>query len=355
MVTSSLVKIGEASRLFGISISTLRRWDASGELTPVVLPSGHRLYSLDTLNEYFYGATDASDTAESVVVIYARVSSRGQAKSFDCKTQTSNEDSDISRQVETLKAKATEMGHPEAKVYSDVGSGMNFEKISFGHLIDDCLSGKLDGATILVTYRERLLRFGVSLLERIFAHHNITLLAIETDGERGDDFQVDLAADLVSVITHFTARVSGNKSKKSLTKTLSPEGLERAKELVAQNLPQTAVVSTLNAEGFFATSKVAGETTISRKVLANCLAGVEIEKVNGALPFDSWYSEHVQPAESSYRLLTTTLYDAYQKWEGKQNRKPLSRIGVARLMRQKKLTKKQIKGGSQAFCAIRIV
>jgi hypothetical protein len=40
-----LLKIGQASKILGVSIDTLRRWDVSGRLTPIKTPGGTRLYS----------------------------------------------------------------------------------------------------------------------------------------------------------------------------------------------------------------------------------------------------------------------------------------------------------------------
>lgn len=41
-----LIPIGEAARRLGISVDTLRRWSDDGTIEAVVLPSGHRRYSL---------------------------------------------------------------------------------------------------------------------------------------------------------------------------------------------------------------------------------------------------------------------------------------------------------------------
>jgi putative resolvase len=41
---SDLVQIGEAARIAGVSVSTLRRWDSDGVLVPVRTPGGRRRY-----------------------------------------------------------------------------------------------------------------------------------------------------------------------------------------------------------------------------------------------------------------------------------------------------------------------
>lgn len=42
--TEALIPIGEAARLKGVSIGTLRRWEREGLLTSYRTPAGHRRY-----------------------------------------------------------------------------------------------------------------------------------------------------------------------------------------------------------------------------------------------------------------------------------------------------------------------
>lgn len=46
---SRLHTIGEASKILGVSISTLRRWEAEGSLMPERTLNGHRRYDLEKL------------------------------------------------------------------------------------------------------------------------------------------------------------------------------------------------------------------------------------------------------------------------------------------------------------------
>lgn len=69
-----LIAIGEASEVLGVSITTLRRWEAEGKLIPTRTALGHRRYDLSKLKpELFYTAIDERRT-----IAYARVSSHDQ-------------------------------------------------------------------------------------------------------------------------------------------------------------------------------------------------------------------------------------------------------------------------------------
>lgn len=47
-----LIPIGDAAKYLGVSIDTLRRWDASYKLPAIKSPSGHRYYDQETLEKF---------------------------------------------------------------------------------------------------------------------------------------------------------------------------------------------------------------------------------------------------------------------------------------------------------------
>ena len=69
------VGICEAARMLGVSISSLRRWEAPGNLKPEPTPVGHRRYDLAILRlNTFRAAPDAIRRT----IAFARVSSHDQ-------------------------------------------------------------------------------------------------------------------------------------------------------------------------------------------------------------------------------------------------------------------------------------
>ncbi|MFC0712080.1 MerR family DNA-binding transcriptional regulator, partial [Azorhizophilus paspali] len=55
-----LVSIGEAAKALGVSITTLRRWEASGKLVAEHMAGGHRRYDLAKLKpELFRSEAEA--------------------------------------------------------------------------------------------------------------------------------------------------------------------------------------------------------------------------------------------------------------------------------------------------------
>lgn len=47
-----LIKISEVSKILGVSIDTLRRWDKSGKFLSLRKPGGHRYYNLSDVDDY---------------------------------------------------------------------------------------------------------------------------------------------------------------------------------------------------------------------------------------------------------------------------------------------------------------
>lgn len=65
--------IGKASRILGVSTGTLRRWEITGQITPIRTPSGHRRYSraqIDSLVTEMGGSgSGPGDKSVSVLVV----------------------------------------------------------------------------------------------------------------------------------------------------------------------------------------------------------------------------------------------------------------------------------------------
>jgi predicted site-specific integrase-resolvase len=68
-----------------------------------------------------------------------------------------------------------------------------------------------DVKEIVVTYKDRLCRYGIELIERIFRTYNTTLVVLcdEVDTE-----ETELGTDLLDICNFFVAKRNGKKSAK---------------------------------------------------------------------------------------------------------------------------------------------
>ena len=189
-----LVTIGEASEILGVSISTLRRWDKAGRLEPEKTTSGHRRYDISNLKPELFRQT-IQETRKTVA--YARVSSHDQK-------------TDLERQKQVLGLYCARQGWT-FEIVSDLGSGMNYHKKGLKRLLNDILSEKV--GRLVIAHKDRLLRFGAELIFAICEAKQVEVVILN----QGEDttFEEDLAKDILEVITVFSARLYGSRSRKN--------------------------------------------------------------------------------------------------------------------------------------------
>jgi putative resolvase len=184
------IKIGEAANLLGVSIATLRQWESTGELQPArKTQGGTRYYDASEL----LGLGDS----DSPTVGYARVSSHDQK-------------SDLDRQHEMLETYCAAKGW-RSEILRDLGSGMNYRKPGLNKLLNMILRKQMK--RLVITHKDRLLRFGSELVFTLCELQGIEIVIIH----KGDQpsFEEELAQDVLEIITVFSARLYGSRSKKN--------------------------------------------------------------------------------------------------------------------------------------------
>jgi len=186
---SRFVGIGEMAELLGVSISTLRRWESEGRAPASVrTKGGQRRYEVTS-------PAQLKDQRKSVA--YARVSSHDQKD-------------DLKRQEKVLELYCAAKGWPY-EIISDLGSGMNYRKKGLKRLIDLILAGQVE--RLVLTHKDRLLRFGAELIFSLCEAKNVEVVLIH----QGDitSFEEELAKDVLEIITVFSARLYGARSRKN--------------------------------------------------------------------------------------------------------------------------------------------
>ncbi len=179
-----LIAIGQAAKLLGVSISTLRRWEQEGKITPIHTKNGHRRYNPQELQpERFHSAKDTRRT-----IAYARVSSFDQKK-------------DLERQKKVLEMYCAKQGWT-FEILSDLGSGMNYYKKGLKRLLNEIIENKI--GRLVLTHKDRLLRFGAELVFAICQAKKVEVIILN-EGE-DSTFEEDLAKDVLEIITVFSAR-----------------------------------------------------------------------------------------------------------------------------------------------------
>lgn len=182
-----LISIGELAELKAVSVDTIRRWENEGKIKSVRTNGGHRRYRLADFVEQKLGKTLA----------YARVSSQDQKH-------------DLDRQDAVLSGYCQSNGW-NYEVIRDLGSGMNYRKKGLNKLLAAILDG--DVARLVITHKDRLLRFGSELIFAVCEYHEIEVIILNKKEDA--TFEEDLASDVLEIITVFSARLYGSRSNKN--------------------------------------------------------------------------------------------------------------------------------------------
>lgn len=185
-----LVKIGEAARIIGSTPDTLRKWESTGELLPArKTRGGTRYYAVNDLLEL--------RNEDAPTIGYARVSSHDQK-------------ADLERQHAALEAYCAAKGW-RSHIIRDLGSGMNYRKRGLQELLELILRRKI--RRLVITHKDRLLRFGSELVFTLCELQGIEIVIIHTQEQ--PSFEEELAADVLEIITVFSARLYGARSLKN--------------------------------------------------------------------------------------------------------------------------------------------
>jgi predicted site-specific integrase-resolvase len=180
----------EAERRLGVCGNTLRLWAKSGKIEVSRKAGTYRRYNVEKYLQNLQVNTQAAPpTTGKTKIAYCRVSSAKQAD-------------DLGRQVAYLTAR-----YPTHKVITDIGSGLNFKRKGLWSILESVMRGDVE--EVVVSYTDRLARFGYQLIERILTYHH-TKLVVENSKEYASDEQ-ELAEDLLSIVHVFSCRVNGKR------------------------------------------------------------------------------------------------------------------------------------------------
>jgi excisionase family DNA binding protein len=181
-----LLSIGEAAAVKGVSVDTLRRWEKEGKIQSVRTEGGHRRYDIDSL-------IDFRETRKTIA--YARVSTHDQKH-------------DLERQALVLEAYCLHHNY-NFEIIKDLGSGLNYKKRGLQKVLQLIISEQID--RLVITNKDRLLRFGAELIFSLCEYFGVEIVVLNRKEE--SSYEEDLAKDVLEIITVFSARLYGSRSR----------------------------------------------------------------------------------------------------------------------------------------------
>ena len=181
------------SKLVGVSVFTLQRWDRNGTLTAHRTPTNRRYYTHDQYLQYRGLVSDE----QGKTIAYARVSSPSQKK-------------DLILQKDALRAYCLEQIIKVDQWIEDIGSALNYQRKGFNQVIEDIELGHVK--RLVIGYEDRLVRFGYDWFEAFCERHGTEIVVVN-----GESFspEQELVKDLLAIVTVFSARLHGLRSQKN--------------------------------------------------------------------------------------------------------------------------------------------
>ena len=191
MNNAKFISASEIKKRFSISSNTLRGWAEDKKIEFIRPNNTRRLYNINDVNKFF--GVNEKEVKERETICYARVSSSLQS-------------GDLERQVEQLREK-----YPDATIIKDIGSGLNWKRKGFKDMVDRVFEGTVK--EVVVTYNDRLCRFGSEFVEWVLQKHNTKLVVLNKSNEIETPTR-ELEEDLLSIVTVFVARNNGKRAAK---------------------------------------------------------------------------------------------------------------------------------------------
>ena len=190
-----MYRISQAAKLLGVTPKTLRVWERQGKIHPIRTPGNQRRYPQAEIDRLLGIVRPDKPRC----VIYARVSSHKQAA-----------DGNLERQRERLEAYAADKDYEVVKVLTEIASGLNERRRKLLRLLKMARDREID--VVVIEFKDRLARFGFHYIEQYLTAFNVTIDIV--NGEEPKSAQEELVADMLAILSSFSAKLYGRRSRR---------------------------------------------------------------------------------------------------------------------------------------------
>lgn len=196
------MKAKEVLKLLKVTRETLRNYVKRGFVKVTVLKNGR--YDYDSESVYTFLNKDIARKT----VIYARVSTNKQKR-------------DLENQIELLKNYALMNGLQLGAIYSDIASGISFDKREqFFIMLDEIICGKI--SKVLIAYKDRLSRVGFELFHHLFVQFGCDLIVISEVGSPKLDSE-EIFEEIVSLLHCYSMKLYSARKRKKIEELVQEE------------------------------------------------------------------------------------------------------------------------------------
>ena len=196
------MKANEVLKLLRITRPTLTKYVKEGLVKVEKLPNGR--YEYDSESVYSFLNKDM----KRKTYIYARVSASKQKP-------------DLNNQIELLKQFCFTNGYTISGIYSDIASGISFEKRNdFFKMLDDIIDNKVE--RVVITYKDRLSRIGFDLFYHLFQKYNCEIVIMSEVGSEKLDRQ-EIFEEIESLLHCYSMKFYSKRKIQKVKEVLTNE------------------------------------------------------------------------------------------------------------------------------------
>ena len=196
------MKSKEVLELLQITRPTLTKYVKEGLIKTTTLPNGRYDYDKESVYKLFNKGVDRK------TYLYTRVS-------------TPKQKPDLENQINILKQFCFSNGYCVNKIFSDIASGISFEKRKdFFKMLDDIVAGKVE--RIVITYKDRLSRVGFELFYHLFKKYNTEIIIMSEVGSQKLDSE-EIFEEIVSLLHCYSMKLYSKRKNKKIKEIIQPE------------------------------------------------------------------------------------------------------------------------------------
>ncbi|MHB1709554.1 MAG: IS607 family transposase [Thermoplasmataceae archaeon] len=189
------MKAEEVLNLLQISRKTLHVYAHNGRIRYTVMPNKRYDYNEEDIYKIL------NKDVKRKTVLYARVSTHKQKN-------------DLQNQIDQMKQWCFMNGFTINAIYSDISSGISFEKRKgFFEMLDEIMNNRVE--KVVVTYKDRLSRVGFELSGYLFRKFRTEIVVISEVGSTKLDSD-EVFEDIVSMLPCYSMKMYSKRQKHSI-------------------------------------------------------------------------------------------------------------------------------------------
>ena len=132
---------------------------------------------------------------------------------FYARVSTSAQKADLDNQKDTLREFINKNGIILHHEYSDIASGMHFDRKDFEKMMSSVIDYQIQ--TIYITYKDRLARLSFDMIEKLFLKYGVNIVVLnEIDNPKL--VEKEIFEDLMSIIHSFSMKMYSKRRKEKL-------------------------------------------------------------------------------------------------------------------------------------------